>query len=49
MEVQVATDASAGRIDPVIRARLAGAALRASALTPIARGDTIENQNRASK
>ena len=28
------------RSDPGIRARLAGAALRASALTPIARGDT---------
>ena len=37
------------RSDPGIRAQLAGAALRASALTPIARGDTRENQNRASK
>ena len=37
------------RSDPVIRARLAGAALRASALTPVARGDTHENQNRGSK
>ena len=30
--------------DPGIRARLAGAALRASALTPIGRGDTPENR-----
>ena len=37
------------RSDPGIRAQLAGAALRASVLTPIARGDTRENQNRASK
>ena len=35
--------------DPGIRARLAGAALRASALTPIAQRDTHENRNRASK
>ena len=35
--------------DPGIRARLAGAALRASALTPIASGDRRENQNRGSK
>ena len=41
MEVQVATDAGE-RSDPVIRARLAGAALRASVLTPIASGDRRE-------
>ena len=48
MEVQVAT-VRRDRSDPGIRAQLAGAALRASVLTPIARGDTRENQNRASK
>ena len=46
MEVQVATVHRRERSDPGIRARLAGAAMRASALTPIAGGDTRENQNR---
>ena len=40
MEVQVATDASAATQSFALR--LAGAALRASALTPIAGGDTPE-------